>query len=299
MKSILIGSVGSSKIALQTMIELGFPLDVVFSLDEQYSKNVSGYEPIHKIAEQLGITYTTFRNINDENCISIIKQIQPDYIFVIGLSQLVGEEIIQSAKKGVIGFHPTPLPKFRGRAAIPWQILLGMEKSKASLFFIDGGMDSGPIIGQREYQIEQNDYASDVGRKCVIALEELLRIYLPKFLNNTIKAVKQDESQATYLLKRIPEDGCINWSEPVENIQCLIRATSYPYPGAYSMYKGKTKVIFWKADKLENNKYIGMPGQIAEIGENYIDVVCINGLLRIYEYSSEDTARFVVGHKFK
>ena len=42
-----------------------------------------------------------------------------------------------------------------------------------------------------------------------------------------------------------------------------------------------------------------MPGQIAEIGENYIDVVCINGLLRIYEYSSEDTARFVVGHKFK
>ncbi len=299
MKSILIGSVGSSKIALETMIELGFPVDMVFSLGEEYSKNVSGYEPIHKIAKQHGLAYMTFKKINDENCTSVIRQIQPDYIFVIGLSQLVGDEIIQSAKKGVVGFHPTPLPKFRGRAAIPWQILLGVRKSKSSLFFIDGGTDSGPIIGQMEYLIEENDYAGDVGRKCELALQELLRVSLPKFLDNSIEATPQDESQATYLLKRTPEDGYINWQDSAENIQRLIRATSHPYPGAYSMYEGKAKVIFWKADALENNKYIGIPGQIAEINENYIDIVCIDGLLRVYEYSSEVQARFVAGHKFK
>ena len=299
MKSILIGSVGSSKIALETMIELDFPVDMVFSLGEEYSKNVSGYEPIHKIAKQHGLPYMTFKKINDESCVSAIRQIQPDYIFVIGLSQLVGNEIMQCAKKGVVGFHPTPLPKFRGRAAIPWQILLGVKNSKVSLFFIDEGTDSGPIIGQKEYLIEDDAYDADVGRKCEAALQELLKVSLPKFLDNTIEAVPQDESLATYLLKRTPEDGCINWQDSARNIQRLIRAVSYPYPGAFSMYDGKTKVIFWKADKLENNKYVGIPGQIAEISENYIDIVCIDGLLRVYEYSLEDQVHFRVGHKFK
>ena len=100
---------------------------MVFSLDEKYSKNVSGYYPIHKIAEENGIPYHKFRKINEEENINLIKEISPDYIFVIGLSQLIDKEIIDSAKKGVIGYHPTPLPKFRGRAAIPWQILLGIN----------------------------------------------------------------------------------------------------------------------------------------------------------------------------
>ena len=69
-------------------------------------------------------------------------------------SQLIDKEIIDAAKIGAIGFHPTPLPKFRGRAALVWQVLLGVKDTKCSLFFIDEGMDSGDIIGQEEYTIE-------------------------------------------------------------------------------------------------------------------------------------------------
>ena len=46
MKSILIGSVGSSKVMLEEMIRINFPLDMVFSLDEQYSENVGYYQYI-------------------------------------------------------------------------------------------------------------------------------------------------------------------------------------------------------------------------------------------------------------
>lgn len=299
MKSILIGAVTSSKTALETMIEMKFPLEMVFSLGEEYSKNVSAYHPIHRIAKENNIPYKTFKNINDMECVSVIKEIEPDYIFVIGLSQLVSKSIIKSAKRGVIGFHPTPLPKHRGRAAIPWQIILGVERSKSSLFFIDEGMDSGPIIGQKEYCIEKNDYAQDVGLKCRLAMKEILIEKLPQFIDGEIKTIVQDENEATYLLKRIPEDGLINWSEPIETIHRLIRATSNPYPGAYSMYKGKTKVIFWKADIVDKCKYTGIPGQIAEVTESYLDIVCNGGLLRVYDYLSEEQVKFVSGHKFK
>ncbi|MFS0645402.1 methionyl-tRNA formyltransferase [Siminovitchia sp. 179-K 8D1 HS] len=299
MKSILIGSVGSSKIILEEMIKLNFPIDMVFSLDEQYSENVSGYYPIHEIAKESKIPYRKFKKINTPEHIAIIKKINPDYIFVIGLSQLIGRDIIEAAKKGVIGFHPTPLPKFRGRAAMVWQVLLGVKATKCTLFFIDDGIDSGDIIGQEDYVIDDTDYAIDVSRKCQQAFKRLIQKVLPKLLDGSIKPVKQNEEEATYLLKRTPEDGLIDWNEPAEKIQRLIRAVSKPYPGAFSKYDGKHKVIFWKADYMDNNKYIGLPGQIAAIAEEYIDILCKEGLLRVYEYENADQVRLIVGHKFK
>ena len=299
MKSILIGSVGSSKVTLEEMINIGFSINMVFSLDEKYSTNVSGYFPLHQLAQKHSIPYMQFKNINEPENIQLIKEIEPDYIFVIGLSQLVGEDIINTAKKGIIGFHPTPLPKFRGRAAMVWQVLLGVRETKCTLFFVDKGMDSGDIIGQEDYVIDEQDYAEDVGRKCMESYKKLLRRVLPELMASTIKPIKQNEDEATYLLKRTPEDGLINWNEPIEKIQRLIRAVSKPYPGAFSNYDGIHKIIIWRADCLENKKYIGIPGQIAKVTSEYIDVVCIDGLLRIKEYDNVSNVTIIEGHKFK
>lgn len=298
MKSILIGSVGSSKVLLEEMIKINFPIDMVYSLDEKYSENVSGYEPIHELAEYNHIPFRKFRKINDEEHVKEIMEINPDYIFVIGLSQLVKKEIIDAAKKGTIGFHPTPLPKHRGRAALVWQVLLGVRDTKCSLFFIDEGMDSGNVIGQEEYVIEDFDYAKDVQRKCREAFKRLIKRVLPQMLDDTIKSVQQNDDEATYLLKRTPEDGLINWNEPVEKIQRLIRAVSKPYPGAFSKYDGLHKVIFWRAEYMKNEKYVGFPGQIANKTNDYIDIVGIDGLLRVYEYENIEGVRLIPGYKF-
>lgn len=297
MKSVLIGSVGSSKEMLLAMIDVGFPISYVFSLDETYSQNVSGYQPIHEIAEKYNIPYKKFSKINDERNIEIIKKISPDYIFVIGLSQLVKEELISCAKVGVVGFHPAPLPKMRGRAANVWQVLLGVHETKCSLFFIDQGIDSGDILGQEEYVITDEDYAEDVGRKIDEAVGKLSKKVLKQIMAGTINPKKQDESEATYLLKRTPEDGKIEWSDSIETIHRLIRAVSHPFPGAFGYYDKEHKFIIWRAEKLKNSKYIGIPGQIAEIKDDYIDVVCVDGLLRITDYENVDSVKLFMGHK--
>lgn len=299
MKTILIGSVNSSKVVLEEMIKLNFPIDMVYSLDEKYSYNVSGYEPIHKIAEENNIPYRKFRKINEETIINEIKEMNPDYIFVIGLSQLINSEIIDAAKVGAIGFHPTPLPRYRGRAAIVWQILLGVKETESTLFFIDDGMDSGNIIAQEEYIIDDSDYAIDVLSKCDEALKRMINRVLPQLLEGTINSIKQNEEEATYLLKRTPEDGKIDWNESVESIQRLIRAVSKPYPGAFSNYQANHKVIFWKAHYFENEKYIGIPGQIAQITDEFLDIVCVDGILRVYEYENINQVKLTVGNKFK
>lgn len=299
MKTVLIGSVVSSCIVLKSMIDGHFPITYVFSLDEKYSENVSGYYPLHNLAKAHSIPYKTFHKIDDGDNIQIIKEIEPDYIFVIGLSQLVKKELLNCAKKGVIGFHPTPLPRFRGRAAMVWQILLGVENTKCSLFFLDEGMDSGDIIDQQEYVIEKTDYAKDVERKLCDALAIMISRVLKRIIKGNITAVKQNEEEATYLLIRRPEDGLIDWKEPVEKIQRLIRAVSEPYPGAFSMYDGEHKIIIWEANYIENRKYIGIPGQICEINNDTFDILGVDGIIRVMKYENVDNVKLFVGHKMK
>lgn len=299
MKSVLIGSVSSSRVVLEELIEAGCPPQMVFSLDEAVSANVSGYYPIHETAEVHGIPWRKFQKIGDRAHTETIAALAPDYIFVVGLSQIVGEPILKAAGKGVVGFHPTPLPKYRGRAAMVWQMLLGLEKSAVSLFLIDEGMDSGPLLGQEPFMIGPEDYAEDMERNSLAALRTLLRRVIPQLRDGSAQPIPQREEDATYLLRRSPEDGDIDWSRPMAEIHRLIRAVSRPYPGAFSHYDGKNLVTFWRAEMEKNNSYIGFPGQIAEKDEKSFAVLCQDGLLRVTDWSCEKPFRMLVGHRFR
>lgn len=297
MKSVLIGSVGTSKMMLEAMISINFPILYVFSVGEEYSKSISGYQPIHKIAQENGIPYKIIHKINEAENISIIKELEPDYIFVIGFSQLVKKEIIDVAKVGVVGFHPTPLPKMRGRAANVWQVLLGVHETKCSLFFIDEGVDSGDILGQQEYLIDDDDYAIDVEKKINEALYTLAERVLKQIMDGSLQTIKQNEEEATYLLKRSPEDGEIDWGCSIVDIHRLIRAVSKPYPGAFGKYDGKHRFIIWRAEMIKNDRYIGLNGQIAKIGKDFVDVLCKDGLLHVTEFENVDNVKMFEGHK--
>lgn len=296
-KTVFIGSVMSSKLALETMIKSGIRVDLVCSLDESASENVSDYYPIHNIAIEHDLEYVTFKKINSEEIISRIKNINPNFIFVIGLSQIISDDILSLAAEYSIGFHPTPLPRYRGRAALPWMILLGEKELKVSIFKLDKGMDSGDIICQYPYYVEDTDYVTDVYDKVCVAMQKGLEECLPSIYSDMVKFVKQNEEEATYLLIRRPEDGLIDWKQSAFDIARLVRAASHPYPGAFTSYK-ESKFIIWRAYPIENKRYIGIPGQIAWINDNgEIGVITAEGILVVSDYEY-DGKKLMVGHKF-
>lgn len=294
---IFIGSVESSEIVLKRLIKNDLMPKKIFSLKDEYSGNVSGYRELSLVAKEHGLDHVDFKNINEPENIRLIKEAEADYIFVIGLSQLVSTGIINAAGKGVIGYHPTALPKFRGRAAIPWQILLDVRESKCSLFYIDEGTDTGEIIDQETYLIHEDDYAEDVEKSSDNALGKMMDRVIPEIKDDTLTSRAQNEDEATYLLKRVPEDGRVDWNQPVKEIYKLIRATSKPYPGAFSYYKDR-KIIFWRAMVLENTKYYGIPGQLIHSNHEGIDIFCRDGILRVTDYEIEAETRFTDGNKF-
>lgn len=297
MRFILIGAVESSEVFLKGCIRNDLIPIYVFGLDKKHAKNVSGYRAIYEYARKEGIEAAAFDYINE--CTEKIKELKPEYIFVIGLSQLISQEVINCAQKAAIGLHPTLLPRYRGRAAIPWQILLGVQKSAVSFFKIEAGMDDGAIYAQIPYQIDPMDDAQLVHKKVYQAIDLFTNKCLLKVLNDEIIPKNQNEKNASYLLARREEDGLINWNDKPEKIERLVRATTKPYPGAYSYYKGK-KIVIWKAELINESQYIGINGQIAEIKKDHFSVIVgINKLLRIYETEGVEEIPLVIGAKLE
>lgn len=295
--TVFIGSVISSRIALETLIEWGVKIELVCSLDEKAAIHVSDYYPLHRVAEKFHLPCIKYKKINSEDVIQRIRAVKPDFIFVIGISQIISSEILNLAKEYTIGFHPTPLPKYRGRAALPWMILLGERKLKVTLLKLDEGMDSGDIICQYPYEIEETDYAADVYDKVCQAMRQGLIQCLPAIYNDSVEFLSQEEEEASYLLIRRPEDGRIEWKQTAADIARLVRAASRPYPGAFTVYDD-VKLVIWRAHAIENRRYTGLPGQIAWMNDaGEIGVITGEGMLVITEYEYEGK-KLLTGHKF-
>ncbi|WP_058369819.1 formyltransferase family protein [Psychrobacter sp. ENNN9_III] len=142
----LIGGVESSALTLQKLHEHGLDVVGVFGYKPNITKFVSGHcdlEPfclensisghcdLEPFCLENSISFTPFTKINDH--IEEIQSLELDYLFVVGISQLVSKDIIQAPKLGAIGFHPTKLPEGRGRAPLAW--LVHEAQEGAATFF--------------------------------------------------------------------------------------------------------------------------------------------------------------------
>lgn len=238
-KIVLICALENGKIALDYFSNLDkkrvIDLIKVYTYKDELVPNKNMYIRLDNIVDNNILTKV--RKINDYK--DEIKGLNPDFIFVIGWSQLIDKEIINASKKGTIGFHTSKLPKNRGRSTIAWQISEGYTETALTMFYISEGIDNGDIIAQENIKIEQNDYVKDILFKMNQSAYNLLKTYFPLLLNGKATRIKQDERQANYRRLRTDNDSLINWNSNTERIYNLIRAVSFPYPKAWTLYKGK------------------------------------------------------------
>lgn len=204
-------------------------------------------------------------DINQE--IPLLKSLKGDCLIVGGWRQIISKEILSLFKKGVIGFHPTLLPKGRGPSPIINSIMAGIRESGLTMFYYNEKIDSGPIIGQKEFIIEDDDYAWDVYKKEIEKGRELIREYLPLIIHDKIKPKPQDEKLATYfpkLDKKVFNE--INLKDGLIYNYRKIRALSkygknelglLSYEGAYFYYNDK-KIIVWKASPIKERDLNGL-----------------------------------------
>lgn len=267
----------------------------VLALSPNVSENVSGYVDLGEIAEENGLKFRYFGRINSDDTINFVKECQPDYMFVVGLSQLVKKSLLDIPTSGSVGFHPTRLPEGRGRAAVAW-LILGKAKGAATYFLMGEGMDDGPILAQEEFEVSNEDYAMDVIDKIMKKADDCLDQLLPEMKKGNLKSRQQHHQNATFLGKRNPEDGLIKWNDTAEEIHKLIRAVSSPLPGAYT-YFNDAKLVVKRAELDLANNHTGVAGGILKMDKKGVLVQTGEGLLRLTEISGMNLTDLQVGKK--
>jgi methionyl-tRNA formyltransferase len=231
---------------LRELSELGADLVYLGTLHDDLGVNKSGRVYLDEFASEHDIHLHKFKNMNDAAAVKVIRAADLDWLYVIGWSQMAGAEVLSLPRRGVVGIHPTLLPQGRGRASIPWAIIKGLDTTGVTMFKLDEGMDTGPILGQVAVPIAADETSTTLYDKVVDAHRVLIRRTYPAMAAGSIEPRPQDESVASVWPGRKPGDGRLSPASMMSaEVDRHVRALTHPYPGASIDLGGGTSMRIW------------------------------------------------------
>ena len=259
MKYVFFGTPQFAGIILQGLIDAGMPpVALVCNPDKPFGRKKLIMPPLTKqIAQKYGIKIFQPETKGDLASLSPALSDEAQLGVVAAYGKIIPQGVIESFKLGIIGVHPSLLPKFRGPSPIQSAILSGESKTGITLFMLTKGVDDGPILCQGEEEIDGKNYEElieDLGRSSL----KLLTKTLPDFDSMKMNATPQNEAEATLTSFFKNDAGLVNEDdlkntlngdeEKALKIERMVRALN-PEPGVYSFINGKrTKILSVRRD---------------------------------------------------
>ena len=249
------------------------------------------FTKIKEISNDESITFIELRKIDKEWWDDFNSKNKIDIILAMGWRYLLHKYIIDDLLGGAFAIHDSLLPKYRGFAPTVWAIINGEKEVGATLFSINEGTDSGPIIDQISIKISEDIYISEIVEKMNHVYINLLKNNLNNIISNNFQTYIQDESKATYTCKRQPKDGLIDWQDSAKDIQNKIRALSHPYPGSFTYLKQK-KLYIWESYISKSFFVSGsIPGRVIDLSkQNEVGISTGSGVIYLQKVQLENKA---------
>ncbi len=285
MSVVLFGYHNMGCMALRVLVDLGIQVPAVFTHEDSKGEKI-WFDSVAQLAKRYSIPVYFPEDINDPKWVEVLKGLCPDMILSCYFRQMIKENVLAIPKVAAVNLHGSLLPKYRGRCPVNWQLLHGERISGVTLHHMVVKADAGDIVGQESVLVDDTDKAVDLFKKLEKAGEKVLRKFIPKLLDGTAPRIPQDHSKATYFGGRRPDDGKIDWQIDVRSIYNLIRAVTWPYPGAFCTL-GERRLYIWDARPLEELNIGRRPGDTG-IRDGMVLVQTGKGSLQIISASFED-----------
>lgn len=261
---------------LAALLEHGVQVPLVFTHEDSATEN-AWFGSVAQLAAEHGIEVVKPAQANSEEWAQRIAAVAPDYIFSFYYRSLIAEPLLACARWGALNMHGSLLPKYRGRACVNWAILNGETQTGATLHYMVGKPDAGPIVAQETVAIGIDDTALVVSEAVAKAAAHLLVRWLPTLALGPPAGRPMNLSKGSYFGGRTPADGRIDWSWPAARIHALIRAVAPPFPGAFTDL-GSQRLVFagsnWCGEACAYPQLA--PCLYVEDGRLYLD--CSDGL---------------------
>ncbi len=206
-------------------------------------------------------------------------QLRPDLSMLAFVTDIIPERLLSVPSLGTICYHPSLLPRHRGASAINWAIINGDTRTGLTIFWVDEGTDTGPILLQKEVDISPDDTTGSLyfnalfpmGVEAMVEAVELIK-------KGEAPRIPQDESEATYEPPCDDTVASIDWKNSSKDLYNLIRGCD-PQPGAYSTLKGRKIRLY--AARLYHEATGKSPGEVISLEKAEIWVAARDGVIAI------------------
>ena len=215
----------------------------------------------------------------------LLDRLAPDTAIVHGWYQILAVEDLPGTT--FLGFHYSPLPRYRGNAPLVWQIIQGEEEIGVSFFELTAGMDAGRLVDRQTAPLGPNESIADALDKADALALGMLRAFVPAWLEGRVALTAQPDEEPSYCGLRVPDDGRIDWSWPARRIHDFVRAQTRPYPGAFTSLPDGRRLTVYRAE-LEERRFMGAPGAVVETGPEAVTVAAGEGAVRLIEIGIDD-----------
>jgi phosphoribosylglycinamide formyltransferase-1 len=114
---------------------------------------------------------------------------EPDLVVSAGFMKLVGPAVLAAFGGRLVNTHPALLPAFPGAHAVRDALAAGVTVTGATVHLIDAGLDTGPVIAQREVAVHPDDDEARLHER----IKEVERELLVETVAHLVTAAAPDE----------------------------------------------------------------------------------------------------------
>lgn len=236
-------------------------------------------EGMNVLAEKSSIPSFRPELMKEPQAYEAYSTLKPDLAILAFVTDIIPEKLLAVPSLGTICYHPSILPRHRGASAINWAIIQGDTRTGLTIFWADKGIDTGPILLQKEVEIKPDDTTGSLyfnklfpmGVDAMVEAVELIK-------KGKAPRIPQDDSKATYEPPCDDRVASVNFEKSIEDIYNLIRGCD-PQPGAYTTYQGK-RVRFYEA-RMSSSAIHKQPGEIVSTEEGSVQIAVKGGIIQI------------------
>jgi methionyl-tRNA formyltransferase len=273
MKIVIIGQSAFGRSVMEAIADAG--KDEIVGAFPPVDREGRPLDPVKEGALERSIPVHQHGKYRSEESIAAFKALDADLCVMAFVTDIVPDDMIEAPKLGTIQYHPSLLPKHRGPSSINWPIIQGETMTGLTIFWPDKGLDTGPVLLQKETEIGPDDTLGSLyfDRLYPMGVEGMVEA-IDMVRDGTAPRIVQDESQATYESWAKSEVGVVDWSQPVATVYNLIRGCN-PQPGASTTRGGETVKLF-DAERRDGDADAA-PGAVTDISDAGVSVAALGG----------------------
>lgn len=282
LKIVFAGTPDFAAVALQALLTSPHQVVAVYTQPDRPSGRGLKVKPspVKALALSHGLPVHQPVTLKDTAEQATLAQYHPDVMVVAAYGLLLPTAVLTIPAHGCINIHPSLLPRWRGAAPIQRAIHAGDAITGVTIMQMEAGLDTGPILLQRELTPTRQDTSHTLHDKLAVLGASALLETLDLLSRHQLSPIVQDNARATHAAKITKDEALIDWTVPAMQLECRVRAFN-PWPVAHTTWQGQSLRIWFAQAQDEQTR--AAPGTLLRASREGLDVATSEGVLRLLQ----------------